>query len=94
MNVSKGQDDLTSSGYRLPTEAEWERTWLGGNALSRFDDPSEVGWWKDNSGGKLHPVAQKKANGFGLKDMLGNVWEWCWDIHAAYGSEMKLIQLG
>ena len=39
----------------------------------------EFAWFRDNAGWKTHPVGEKRANGFGLYDMHGNVSEWCWD---------------
>ena len=74
------------NGYRLPTEEEWEYTARGGQnyKYAGSDNLNEVGWYYDNSGDMTHPVAQKKPNGYGLYDMSGNVWEWCWDIYENY----------
>lgn len=68
-------------GWRLPTEAEWEYAAKGGEKYRYSGSKSidDVGWYRDNSGDEIHPVAQKFSNGFGLYDMSGNVWEWVWD---------------
>jgi formylglycine-generating enzyme required for sulfatase activity len=70
--------------YRLPTEAEWECAARAGStgAYSFGDDADSFGryeWYRDNSGGKTHPVGQKEANAWGLYDMHGNVHEWVRD---------------
>jgi len=66
-------------GGGLPTEAEWEYAARAGSTEARYakyEDLDEIAWHSQNSGGQTHDVAQKRANRFGLYDMLGNVWQW------------------
>lgn len=68
--------NLDADGFRLPTLDEW-------NYISKNKAPkksAEDGWFLENSDNKTHPVAQKKANSFGLFDIEGNVSEWMWYI--------------
>lgn len=70
--------DLRSNGYRLPTEIEWLYAAKGGEDFlyPGSDELEEVAWYSGNSERETHEIMQKKANGFGLYDMLGNVEEW------------------
>ena len=70
--------------YRLPTEGEWEYAARAGTSGIRYGELDEIAWYSDNSGGKTHPVGQKRANAWGLHDMLGNVWEWTGDWYGRY----------
>jgi formylglycine-generating enzyme required for sulfatase activity len=73
--------NIDSTGYRLPTEAEWEYAAKGGKSQAFPGSVSvdAVSWYKGNSYGRSHPVQRKGSNGYELHDMSGNVWEWVWD---------------
>ena len=72
--------------YRLPAEAEWEYAARAGTPGVRHGELDEIAWYSENSGKRTHPVGQKRANAWGLHDMLGNVAEWVGDWYDGYPS--------
>ena len=80
--------DRTADGYRLPTEAEWEHACRAGTEGPRYGPLDEIAWYRDNSGAESHAAGGKRPNAWGLYDMLGNTWDWCWDVYDAevYGT--------
>jgi formylglycine-generating enzyme required for sulfatase activity len=100
--------DFTSTGYRLPTEAEWEYACRAGSTTAYWwgADTNGLGpcaWSINNSSFTnsfnthamaMYPAASKRANSFGLYDMAGNAWEWCNDRYGGYGDQAVADPIG
>jgi formylglycine-generating enzyme required for sulfatase activity len=108
-HISSGEvvPNWEADGYRLLMEAEWEYACRAGSTAAFCNgrlthkesnplDPTldKVGWYAGNSGGPTHDVGLKQPNAWGLYDMHGNVWEWCWDWFTSYPSGSVSDPLG
>lgn len=79
---------LSGQTFKLPTEAEWEYAARGKEET--IVNLADYAWYEVNSGHTTHAIGMKTPNGLGLKDVFGNVWEWCSDKHGIYSkSDVK-----
>jgi formylglycine-generating enzyme required for sulfatase activity len=83
--------EISGKHFRLPTELEWEFACRGGSSAPvpwpPGADPDDFAWSAANADGRCHPIEERGANGHGLYDMLGNVWEWTASLYLPYPIE-------
>lgn len=77
-----------ANGFRLLSDAEWQYACKAGTNGHRYERIDKIAWYRENSNGTAHKVGKLLPNPWGLYDMIGNVWEWCWDLYDAerYGN--------
>ncbi len=87
-----------ANGWRLPTEAEWEYSCRAGSdtdyPFTSEEDANKYAWYNLSSGFQPHSCGQLAPNDFGLYDMVGNVYEWCWDYKDAYSADEQTDPIG
>jgi formylglycine-generating enzyme required for sulfatase activity len=89
--------DMSKSGYRLPTEAEWEYACRGGTTTDYYWGTGSINsyaWYSLNSGSTTSLVATKQPNAYMLYDMIGNVAEWCNDWYGSYSGNNQTNPTG
>jgi len=89
--------DLTICGENNGPELD-PIAWYGGNSGVQYDGAWDSSGWSNkqhnHTRAGTHPVGQKDANDWRLHDMLGNVWEWCWDGKREYTHEAQVDPVG
>ncbi|EHI55131.1 hypothetical protein HMPREF9333_01751 [Johnsonella ignava ATCC 51276] len=73
--------DNAKNGFKLPTDAQWQYACRGRATGYRYGNIEEIAWFEQNSEKRVHEVKTREKNDFGLFDMIGNVWEWCFDLY-------------
>ena len=101
-----GNNPYAATGYRLPTEAEWEYACRAGSVTAFYNGPisdtncdptlEQSGWYRCNAGWWTNPVGQKISNNWGLFDMHGNVVEWVndWWLDSYYSDSPAIDPIG